>query len=201
MRCVAYYHMLDNVIPCPDAVPLILSKSASSLVRRPHALSTVICVSVVSPSLIMVYCAVCSLLMYRVCHHRHHQVIPPLPRLVGPPAPSYRWIHEIRYGVLRACTPSYCCCTRQCGCSTVHSTALRASMCCNGVHDAYAVSMGDTATVFCDRCMPVAIDEVWLEHNVIGSQLDRPHCIVLWTCRVHCISGWLDTVEIRSPIQ
>jgi len=46
----------------------------------------------------MVYCAVCSLLMYRVCHHRQYQVIPPLPRLVGPPAPSYRWINEIGYG-------------------------------------------------------------------------------------------------------
>jgi len=151
IRCDAAHHMLDNVIPCPDAVSLILSKSVSSLLRRPHALSTVMCVSVVSPSLdlIMVYCAVCSLLVRRVCHHCPHQVIPPLPRLAGPPAPSYRWINEIRYGGLRACTPSYCYCTRQCGCSMVHSTDLRASMCCNGVHDAYAVSMEDTVTLCC----------------------------------------------------
>jgi len=108
MRCVAYYHMLDNVMPCPDAVTLNISKRASSLLRRPHALSTVICVSVVSPSLalIMVYCAVCSLLVHRVCHHRQHQVIPPLPRLAGPPAPSYRWINEMRYGDLHSCTLS-----------------------------------------------------------------------------------------------
>jgi len=133
--CDASYQMLDNVIPCRDAVPLILSKSVSSLLRRPQALSTVLCVSVVSPSLalIMVYCIVCSLLMYRVCHHRQHQVIPSLPRLAGPPAPSYRWINEIRYGGLHACTPSCCYCARQCGCSTVHSTALRLSMCCDGV--------------------------------------------------------------------
>jgi len=100
MRCVASYRMLDVVIPCLDAVRLILSKSASSLLPLPHALSTVICVSVVSSSLalIMVYCALCSLLLYRVCHHRQHQVIPPLPRLAGPPAPSYRWINEMRYG-------------------------------------------------------------------------------------------------------
>jgi len=163
MRCVASYHMLDNVIPCPDAVPLILSKSASSLVHWPHALSTVICVSFVSPlpGLIIVYCAVCSLLVDRVCHHRQHQVIPPLPRLAGPPAPSYRWINEIRYGSLLSCTPSYCHCTRQCRCITVHSTALRASMCCNGGHDAYAVSMEDTVTLSCACPMRVALDEVW----------------------------------------
>jgi len=151
MRCVASYHMLDNVIPCPDVVPLVLLKSASSLLRRPHALSTLLCVSVVSPSLalIMVYCAVCLLLVHRVCHHSQHQVIPPLPRLAGPPAPSYMWINEMRYGGLHSCTPSYCCCTRQCGCSTVHSTALRASMCCISVHDAYAVSVEDTVTLSC----------------------------------------------------
>jgi len=65
----------------------------------------VICVPVVSPSLdlITVYFAVCSLLMHRVCHHRQHQVIPPLPRLVGPPAPSYIWINEMRYGGLLSC--------------------------------------------------------------------------------------------------
>jgi len=150
MRCVSYCHMLDNVTPCPDALPLSRSKSASSLLPWPPALSTMICVSVVSPSLdlIMVYCAVCSLLVYRVCHHRQHQVIPPLPRLAGPPAPSYRWINEMWYGGLHAYTPSYCYCTRQCGCSTVHSTALRASMCCNGVHGAYAVSMEDTVSIF-----------------------------------------------------
>jgi len=161
--------MLDNVIPCSDAVLLIRLKTASSLLRWPNALSTVICVSVVSPSLdlIMVYCAVCSLLMYRVCLHRQHQVIPPLPRLAGPPALSYRWIHELGYVGLRASTPSYCYCTRQCGCSTVHSIALRASMCCNGVHDAYAVSMEDTITLIWDRCMRVAVDEVWLEQGVM----------------------------------
>jgi len=143
--------MLDNVMPCPNAVTLNISKSASSLLRRPHALSTVICVSVVSPSLalIMVYCAVCSLLLYRVCHHRQHQVIPPLPRLAGPPSPSYRWIHEIRYWNLHSCAPSYCYCTRQCDCSMVHFTALLASMWCNGVHDSYAVSMEDTVTLSC----------------------------------------------------
>jgi len=169
MRCVASYHMLDNVIPCPDAVPLILSKSASSLVHWPHALSTVICVSFVSPSpgLIMVYCAMCSLLVYRVFHHRQHQVIPPLPRLAGPPAPSYRWINGTRYDGLHASTPSYCYCTHQCGCSTVHSTALRASMCCNAVHGAHAVSMEDTITLICVCHMRVAVDEVWLEHRVI----------------------------------
>jgi len=164
MRCVAYYHMLDNVIICPDAVPLILSKSASSLWRWPHALSIVmICVPVVSASLalIMVYCAVCSLLMRRVCHHRQHQVISPLPRLAGPPAPSYRWINEIRYGGLLACSPSYCYCTRQCGCGTVHSTAQYASMWCNGVHDAHAVSMEGTITLCCVCPMRVAVDEVW----------------------------------------
>jgi len=93
--------MLHNVIPCPGAVPLILSKSASSLLLWPHALSAVICVSVVSPSLdlSMAYCAVCSLPLYRVCRHRQHQVIPPLPRLAGPPAPSYRWIHELGWYV------------------------------------------------------------------------------------------------------
>jgi len=98
MRCVASYRMLGNVIPCPDAVLPILSKSASSLVRWAHALSTVICVSVVSPSraLTMVCCAVCSL-MYRGCHHRRWQVISPLTRLAGPPAPSYRWINEMGY--------------------------------------------------------------------------------------------------------
>jgi len=191
MRCVASYHMLDNVIPCPDAVPLILSKSASSLVRWPHTLSTVMWVSVVSHSLalIMVYCAVCSLLIHRVCHHRQHQVIPRLYRLAGPPAPSYRWINVLRYGGLHSCTPSYRYCTRQCGCSTVHSTALRASMWCNGVQNTYAVSMEGTITLLCDRCMRAAVDEVWLEHSVIGSHLDRPHCIVLWICSVHCIAG------------
>jgi len=156
----ASYHILDNVIPCPDAVPLILSKRASSLLRWPPAVSTVICVSVVSPSLalIMVYCAVCSLLMYRVYQHRPHQVIPPLPRLAGPPAPSYRWINEMRYGGLHSCTPSCCYCTHQCGCSTVHSTALHASMFCVGVHGAYAVSMGDTVTLSCPCPMRVAVD-------------------------------------------
>jgi len=161
--------MLDNVIPCPVAVPLILSKSASSLLLSPHDLSTVICVSFVSPSpgLIMVYRAVCSLLVYRVCHHRLHQVIPPLPRLAGPPAPSYRWINEIRYGGLHSCTPSRCYCTRQCGCSAVHSIALRASMCCNGVHDAYDLPMEDTVTLSCVCPMRVAVDEVWVEHGVM----------------------------------
>jgi len=165
----ASYHMLDTVIPCPDAVPLILSKSASSRLRLRHALSTTMCVSVVSHSLalIILYCAVCLLLVNRVCLHRQHQVIPPLPRLAGPPAPSYMWINEMWYGGLHACTPSYCYCTRQCGCSTVHSTALCASMCCNGVHDARAVSMEDTITLLCDRCMRVAADEVWLEHSVM----------------------------------
>jgi len=170
MRYFASYHMLDNVFPCPDAVPLILSESASSLLRWPHTLSTVTCVSVVSPSLaiIMVYCAVCSLLVYRVCHHRQDQVISPLPRLVGPPAPSYMWINErVGYGGLRACTLTRCYCTNQCGRSTVHSTALRASTCCNGVHDTHAVSMEDTITLLCDRCMRVAVDEVWLEHIVM----------------------------------
>jgi len=202
MRCVASYRMLDEVIPCPDAVPLILSKSASSLLLWPHALSTVMCVSVVSPSLdlIMVNCAVCSLLMHRVCHHRHHQVIPPLPRLAGPPAPSYRWIHEMWYGGLRARTPSYCYCTRQCGFSTMHFTALRASMCCNGVHDACAVFVEATVTLSCACHMRVAVDEVWVEHGVIGSHLDRPHCIVLWICCVYCIAEWLHTVEVRSHI-
>jgi len=102
--------MLDNVIPRPDAVPRILLRSASWLWRWPHALSTVICVPIVYPSLdlIIVYCAVCSLLVYRVCHHRQHQVIHPLPRLAGPPAPSYQWINELWYGDLLACTPSYC---------------------------------------------------------------------------------------------
>jgi len=109
--------------------------------------------------------ALCLLLVYRVCHHRQHQVIPPLPRLAGPPAPSYRWINEIGYGDLLACTPSYCYCTHQCGCSTVHSTALLASMCCNGVNDAYAVCMEDTIALLCDRCMRVAADEVWLGHT------------------------------------
>jgi len=92
----ASYHILDNVIPCL----LILSKSAPSLLRLPHALWIGICVSNVFPllDLIMVYCTVCSLLMHRVSHHRQHQVIPPLPPLAGPPAPSYRWINEIRYG-------------------------------------------------------------------------------------------------------
>jgi len=167
-------------MPCSDAVLLILSKSASSLVPWPHALSTLICVSVVSPSLdlIILYCAVCSLLMYRVCRHHQHQVIPPLPRLVGPPAPSYRWIHEIMYGALHSCTPSCCYCTRQCGCSTVRSTALRASMWCNGVHDTYAVFMQDTVTLSYVCLLSVAVDEVWLEHSVIGSHLDRAHCIV-----------------------
>jgi len=168
MRCVASYHMLDNVTPCPDDVSLILSKNASSLLRRPRALSTVMCVSVVSPSLvlIMVYCAVCSLLMHRVCCHCQHQVISPLPRLAGPPAPSYRWIHELGYGDLHSCTPSYCYCTRQCGCSTVHSTALHASTCCNRVHDACDLSM--EATVTLSAChMRVAVDEVWLEHTVM----------------------------------
>jgi len=42
------------------------------------------------------------------------------------------------------------------------------SMCCNGVHDAYAVSMEDTVTLFCVCCMRVAFDEVWLEHSVMG---------------------------------
>jgi len=143
------------------------SKSASSLLRRPHALSTVLCVSVVFPSLdlIMVYCAVCSLLLYRVCHHRQHQVILPLPRLAGPPAPSYRWINEMRYGDLHSSTPSYCYCTHQCGCSTVHSTALRASMCCNGVHDAYAESMEDTVILSCVCPKPVAANGVCLVHR------------------------------------
>jgi len=148
----------------------------------------------------MLCCAVCSLLIHRLCHHRQHQVIPPLPRLAGPPAPSYRWIDEIRYWGLRACTPSYRYCTRQCGCSTVHSTALRASMCCVGVHDAYAVSMEDTVTLSCVCPMRVAVDEAWLEHSVIGSHLDRPHCIVLWICCVYCIVGWLDTVDASSPV-
>jgi len=203
MRCVAYYHMLDNVIMCPDAVPLILSKSASSLWRWPHALSIVmICVPVVSASLalIMVYCAVCSLLMHRVCHHRQHQVISPLPRLAGPPALSYRWINELGYGGLLACTPSYCYCTHQFGCSTVHSTALRGSVCCNGVHDAHAVSMEDTVTLSCDSYMRVAADEMWLEHSVIGSHLDHPHCIVLWICSLYCIAVWPHTVEVRSHV-
>jgi len=126
-------------------------------------------VSVVSPSLdlIMVYCAVCSLLVYRVCHHRLHQVIPPLPRLVGPPAPSYRWINDLRYVGLRAYTPFRCYCTHQFGCSTVHFTALRASMCCNGVHDAYAVSEEATVTLSCACPMRVAVDEAWLEHSVM----------------------------------
>jgi len=201
MRCVASYHMLDNVIPCPDAVPLIFSKSESSLLPWPPALSTVMCVSVVSPSLalITVYCAVCSLLMYRVFHHCHHQVIPPLPRLAGPPAQSYRWINVLGYGSLLACTPSYRYCTRQCGCSTVHSTALRASMCCNGVHDAYAVSLEATVILSCVCYMRVAVDQVWLEHTVIGSQLDRPHCIVLWICFVYFIAGWPHAVDARSP--
>jgi len=48
--------------------------------------------------------------------------------------------------------------------------------------------------------MRVAVDEVWLKHTVNGSHLDRPHCIVLWVCSVYCIVGWLDTVEIRSPV-
>jgi len=113
-----------------------------------------------------------------VFHHSQHQVIPPLPRLVGPPAPSYMWINEIRYWGLRACTPSCCYCTHQCGCSTVHSTALRASMCCNGVHVAHAVSMEATVILSCVCHMRVAVDDVWLEHSVIGSHLDRPHFTV-----------------------
>jgi len=151
MRCVAYYHMLDNVMPCPDAVTLNISKRASSLLRRPHALSTVICVSVVSPSLalIMVYCAVCSLLVHRVCHHRQHQLIPPLPRLAGPPAPSYRWIHEMRYGEPAFMHTILLLLYTSVRCSIVHSTALRASMCCNGAHDTYAVSMEDTVILSC----------------------------------------------------
>jgi len=157
------------------------------------------CVSIVFPSLalVMMNCAVCSLLLYRVCHHRQHQVIPPLPRLAGPPAPSYRWINEMRYGGLRAYTPSYCYCTHQCGCSTVHFTALSASMCCNGVHVAYAVSIEDTGILSSVGHICVA-DEVWLGHSVMCSLLDRPHCIVLWICCVYCIVGWLDTVDARS---
>jgi len=98
-----------------------------------------------------------------------------------------------------ACTPSCCYCTHQCGCSTVHSTALRASMCCDGVHDAYAVCMEDTIALICDR-MRVAADEVWLVRGVIGSHLDRPHCNVLWICSVYCIAGWQHTVDARSPV-
>jgi len=48
--------------------------------------------------------------------------------------------------------------------------------------------------------MRVAVDEMWLEHSVIGSHRDLPHCIVLWICSVYCIAVWLDTVEVRSHV-
>jgi len=53
------------------------------------------------PSIIQ-RCSACSLLLYRVCHHRQHQMIPPLPRLAGPFAQCCQWTHEIRYGRCRA---------------------------------------------------------------------------------------------------
>jgi len=40
-------------------------------------------------------------------------------------------------------------------------------MCCDDVHDTYAVSMEGMITLLCDRCMRVAVDEMWLEHSVI----------------------------------
>jgi len=82
----------------------------------------------------------------------------------------------------------------------VHSTALRASMCCNGVHDAYAVSEEDTVALSCDYLLRVAVDEVWLEHGVIASHRDRPHCIVSWICSVYCIAGWPHAVDACSHV-
>jgi len=88
---------------------------------------------------------------------------------------------------LYSCTPSYCYCTRQYGYITMHSSALRGSMCCNGVHDAYDVFMQDTVTLSC-VCPMVSLLMRFGQHTVIGSRLDRPHCIVLWICSVYCMA-------------
>jgi len=64
--------------------------------------------------------------------------------------------------------------------AAVRCTLLRCVLACVVMvyKTRYAVSMENTVTLSCVCPMRVAVDEVWLGHTVIGSHLDRPHCIV-----------------------
>jgi len=63
--------------------------------------------------------------------------------------------------------PIYCYGTHQCGCSTVHSTALRASMCCMLVYMALMLCPWEIRLLSPTCHMRVAVDQVWLEHGVM----------------------------------
>jgi len=80
----------------------------------------------------------------------------------------------------------------------MHFTALPVSICCIGVHDAYALSIEDTVTLPCVCHMRVAVGEVLLKHTVTRFYVDCPHLIVLWICSVYCIAVRPHTVDARS---
>ena len=85
--------MIENVVACLEPIEFF-SIARVSMAILAHSVGRYVRLSRIrSLDLMMAYCAV-----LRVYHHRQNQVIPPLPRLAGPPVPSYRWINEMGYG-------------------------------------------------------------------------------------------------------